>query len=136
MAILETIRPVSGHREFIFPSIRHPKKHTDFESINKALGRIGFQGRTTAHGLRSLASTTLNEQGFDSDVIEAALSHSDKNAIRKAYNRTTYLERRRPLMEWWSQRIGEASYGSVSVTGYRTLNVVPHLEFEEKVRKI
>ncbi|WP_395237355.1 tyrosine-type recombinase/integrase [Vibrio alginolyticus] len=136
IAILETIRPVSGHREFIFPSIRDPKKHTDSESINKALGRIGFQGRTTAHGLRSLASTTLNEQGFDSDVIEAALSHSDKNAIRKAYNRTTYLERRRPLMEWWSQKIEEASYGSVSVTGYRTLNVVPHLEFGEKVRKI
>lgn len=83
-----------------------------------------------------MASTTLNEQGFDSDVIEAALSHSDKNAIRKAYNRTTYLERRRPLMEWWSQRVEEASYGSVSVTGYRTLNVVPHLEFGEKVRKI
>ncbi|AQM67460.1 Prophage CP4-57 integrase [Vibrio campbellii] len=124
MAILETIRPVSGHREFIFPSIRDPKKHTDSESINKALGRIGFHGRTTAHGLRSLASTTLNEQGFNPDVIEAALSHSDKNAIRKAYNRTTYLERRRPLMDWWSNRIEEASYGTVSITGYRSLKAV------------
>ncbi|MGF1720454.1 tyrosine-type recombinase/integrase [Vibrio kyushuensis] len=120
MAILETIRPVSGHREFVFPSIRDPKKHTDSESINKALGRIGFKGRTTAHGLRSLASTTLNENGFDSDVIEAALSHSDRNAIRKAYNRTTYVERRRPLMEWWSREIEKASYGSVSITGFRS----------------
>lgn len=124
LAILETIRPVSGHREYIFPSIRDPKKHTDSESINKALSRIGFQGRTTAHGLRSLASTTLNEQGFDGDVIEAALSHADRNAVRSAYNRTTYLKRRRPLMEWWSTRIEEASYGSVSVSGYRSLKAV------------
>lgn len=124
LAILETIRPISGHREFVFPSIRDPKKHTDAESINKALGRIGFQGRTTAHGLRSLASTTLNEQGFDGDVIEAALSHSDKNAIRKAYNRTTYIERRRSLMQWWSDRVEDASYGSVSIAGYRSLKVV------------
>jgi integrase len=44
-----------------------------------------------SHGLRALASTTLNEQGFDPDVIEAALAHVDQNAIRAAYNRAEYL---------------------------------------------
>jgi integrase len=124
LAILEAVKPISGHRDFIFPSIRDPKKATDTESINKALGRIGFKGRTTAHGLRSLASTTLNEQGFNSDVIEAALAHTDKNTIRKAYNRTSYLEQRRPLMKWWSDHIEQASYGSMSVTGLRQFKVV------------
>jgi integrase len=51
-----------------------------------------------AHGLRALASTTLNEEGFNSDVIEAALSHVDKNEVRRAYNRAEYLESRRELM--------------------------------------
>ena len=124
LAILEVVQPVSGHRDFIFPSIRDPKRPTDAESINKALSRIGFKGRTTAHGLRSLASTTLNEQEFNPDVIEAALAHTDKNAIRKAYNRTSYLEKRRPLMKWWSEHIEQASYGSVSVTGLRQFKVV------------
>ncbi|MBC5831901.1 integrase domain-containing protein [Vibrio metschnikovii] len=124
LAILEVVRPISGHREFVFPSIRDPKKPTDAESINKALGRIGFKGRTTAHGLRSLASTTLNEQGFNADVIEAALAHTDRNAIRKAYNRTSYFEQRRPLMKWWSDHIEQASYGSLSVTGLRQFKVV------------
>lgn len=124
LAILEAVRPISGHREFVFPSIRDPKKPTDAESVNKALSRIGFKGRTTAHGLRSLASTTLNEQGFNADVIEAALAHTDKNAIRKAYNRTSYVEQRKPLMKWWSEHIEAASYGSLSVTGLRQLRMV------------
>lgn len=48
-----------------------------------------------SHGLRALASTTLNEQGFNPDIIEAALAHVDKNEVRKAYNRAEYLEQRR-----------------------------------------
>ncbi|SDH04461.1 Phage integrase family protein [Vibrio xiamenensis] len=123
LAILDTVRLVSGAREYIFPSIRDPKKHTDAESINKALSRIGFKGRTSAHGLRSLASTTLNEQGFKGDWVDAALSHAEKNLVRKAYKRTTYIEQRRPMMEWWSRRIEKASYGSMSITGYRTLKL-------------
>ncbi|MBF4448325.1 integrase, partial [Vibrio anguillarum] len=79
------------------------------------------KGRTTAHGLRALASTTLNEQGFDSDIIETSLAHVERNAIRKAYNRATYLERRRVLMCWWSDHIEKASFGSVSVTSFKAL---------------
>ena len=59
---------------------------------------MGFKGQQTSHGLRALASTTLNEQGFDVDVIEAALSHVDKDKVRSAYNRTDYLERRKVVM--------------------------------------
>ncbi len=117
IAILERVRLLSGNRVHVFPSMRYPKRSIDSETINKALGRIGFKNRTTAHGLRSLASTTLNERGFDPDVIEAALAHQDRNAIRSAYNRTDYLERRRKMMEWWSSYIDDAAVGSLSVTG-------------------
>ncbi|NOH79498.1 tyrosine-type recombinase/integrase [Vibrio sp. RE86] len=116
LAILDAIKPISGHREFVFPSSRNPKVPTDSETANKALGRMGMKNRTTAHGLRALASTTLNEQGFDPDVIEAALAHTDKNQIRKAYNRTDYLESRRKLMSWWSEHIEKSSYGTFSTT--------------------
>ena len=124
VAILETIRPLSGHRQFVFPSSKDPRKHTDPETINRALGRMGLKGKTTAHGLRSLASTTLNEQGFDADVIEAALAHADKNNIRSAYNRTTYLERRTKLMAWWSKHIADAAVGSLSVTAVTQLKAI------------
>lgn len=124
ISILEVIKPISGHREYIFPSSRNPKVPTDSETANKALSRMGFKDRTTAHGLRSLASTTLNEQGFDYDVIEAALAHTDKNQIRAAYNRTDYLDRRRALMSWWSDYIEKSSIGSYSATNVMRLKQV------------
>lgn len=124
LTILEVIKPISGHRDFIFPSDRDPKKPCNSQTANMALKRMGFAGRLVSHGLRSLASTTLNEQGFDRDLIEAALAHVDDNQVRSAYNRTDYLERRRPMMNWWSEHIEKASQGSLSVTGAKQLRVV------------
>ncbi|CAK2300499.1 integrase domain-containing protein [Vibrio crassostreae] len=124
LALLEVMKPISGHREFIFPSDRDPKKPCNSQTANMALKRMGFAGRLVSHGLRSLASTTLNEQGFEADLIESALAHVDDNQIRGAYNRTDYLERRRPIMIWWSEHIEKASRGSLSVTGTKQLRVV------------
>lgn len=124
LAILEVIKPISGHRDFIFPSDRDPQKPCNSQTANMALKRMGFADRLVSHGLRSLASTTLNEQGFDADLIESALAHVDDNQVRSAYNRTGYLERRRPMMSWWSGHIEQAAKGSLSVTGTKQLKVI------------
>jgi hypothetical protein len=63
--------------------------------------------------MRAIASTTLNEQGFDGDVIESALAHQEQNEVRKAYNRAQYLERRRVLMCCWSEHIENAATGKM-----------------------
>ena len=88
-----------------------------------ALKRMGYENRLVAHGLRALASTTLNQQGFDGDLIEAALAHVDKNEVRRAYNRADYLERRRVMMGWWSEYIELAKQGKVGVSN-ATLKIV------------
>jgi integrase len=124
LEILDIVKPISSHLEFIFPADRTPKDHSNPQTANMALKRMGFKDRTTAHGLRSLASTTLNAQGFDGDLIEAALAHEDENKIRRAYNRTDYLERRRPMMQWWSERIERASTGEILEVGYKGLSIV------------
>ncbi|EMS7709624.1 tyrosine-type recombinase/integrase [Vibrio cholerae] len=124
LALLEVMKPISGHRDFIFPSDRDPKKPCNSQTANMALKRMGFAGRLVSHGLRSLASTTLNEQGFDPDLVEAALAHVDDNQVRSAYNRTDYLDRRKPMMSWWSGHIEEAAKGSLSVTGTRQLKII------------
>ena len=91
-----------------------------------ALKRMGYKGELVAHGLRSLASTVLNEQEFSHDVIEAALAHVDKNSIRAIYNRAEYLEQRRVMMQWWSDHIEAALQGSLSISGHMHLcSVVP-----------
>jgi integrase len=109
--LLELVKPLTGERKYIFPADRHPNKPSSSERANKALQRIGFKGRLVAHGMRSLASTTLNEKGFDGDVIEAALAHKEENEVRRAYNRSKYLERRQKLMCWWSEHIEQATEG-------------------------
>lgn len=125
LRLLEVLKPVSGLREYVFPSDHNPRQSANSQSANRALARMGFHGRLVSHGLRALASTTLNEKGFDPDVIEAALAHVDKNSVRAAYNRAQYLERRRKMMDWWSEHIEQCATGRLP-KGSRTkhLNLV------------
>lgn len=105
LEILKVMKPISAHREHVFPSRNDPKQSMNSQTANAALKRIGYGGKLVAHGLRSIASTALNEAGFNPDVIEAALAHSDKNEVRRAYNRSIYLEQRITLMEWWGNYV-------------------------------
>jgi len=116
LCLLELMQPISGRREHIFPSERNPKSHTHPQTANMALKRMGFAGRLVSHGLRALASTTLNEKGFNADVIESALAHVDQNAVRAAYNRAQYIDRRREMMAWWSGHITNASQSNISLS--------------------
>lgn len=128
LALLETLKPYSGHREHVFPADRNPRTHANSQTANMALKRMGFQDRLVSHGLRSMASTILNEHGWDPELIEVALAHVDKDEVRSAYNRADYIERRRPMMTWWSEYIQKAATGNLSVTAIhenKNGNVIP-----------
>ncbi|KYM71896.1 integrase domain-containing protein [Pantoea agglomerans] len=105
LEILDVMKPISSHREHVFPSRNDPKQPMNSQTANAALKRIGYSGKLVAHGLRSIASTALNEASFNRDVIEAALSHVDKDEVRRAYNRALYLEQRREILSWWGSLI-------------------------------
>lgn len=123
LALLELMKPISGHRDYVFTGDRDYSKPINEQTANAALKRMGFGGRTVAHGLRALASTTLNEQGFDPDVIEAALAHVDANEVRRAYNRAEYLERRKVMMLWWSEHIESALSGAAFTQSIKGLKL-------------
>ncbi|SDN38688.1 Integrase [Pseudomonas arsenicoxydans] len=127
LALLEAVKPYSGPREYVFPADREPRTHCNSQTANMALKRMGFEGRLVSHGMRSMASTILNEHGWDPELIEVALAHVDKDEVRSAYNRADYIERRRPMMNWWSEHIQEAATGSLSISAVqasRALKVV------------
>jgi len=124
LALLDMLKPISGRSKFVFPSDRDPRKHANPQTANTALKRMGFDKQLVAHGMRSLASTILNEEGFDPDVIEAALAHIGKDEVRNAYNRASYIERRKPVMKWWSGHIESAANGNMSLTGNKGLKLV------------
>jgi len=87
------MKPISFRSDFVFPSDRNPRMHTNASTANMAIKRIGFDKQLVAHGLRSLASTALNEQGFDADVIKAALAHTGKNEVRHGNIISTLIRR-------------------------------------------
>ncbi|MGJ8588684.1 MAG: tyrosine-type recombinase/integrase [Yoonia sp.] len=94
--------------ELIFPSLNSNRKWLSENAFNSAIRRMGYtKEEVTAHGFRSTASTILNTRGYEADVIEAALAHQDKNAIRRTYNRATYWDRRVVLMQDWADLVGK-----------------------------
>jgi integrase len=102
LRILETLKSLSGHREWIFPSIKSPLSHMHEQTANAAIIRMGFGGELVAHGMRSIARTAAEESGkFRTEVLEAGLAHSKKDEIVAAYNRAEYLAERVVLMQWW-----------------------------------
>lgn len=103
LRVLESMKAISGHREWVFPSIKDPLNHMHEQTANAAIIRMGFGGELVAHGMRSIARTAAEESGqFRIDVLEAALAHSKKDEIIAAYNRAEYLAERVVLMQWWS----------------------------------
>lgn len=84
-----------------------------------ALYRMGYHSRLTVHGFRSMASTVLNEHGFNRDWIERQLAHVD-NEVRGAYNSAEWLKGRREMMEWWSNYLSPAIQSSTVDSRQRT----------------
>ncbi|EHW0654292.1 tyrosine-type recombinase/integrase [Vibrio parahaemolyticus] len=113
--LLKTMRAMKGNSEYVFPSIKDPKKPMHSQTANMALKRMGFKDRLVSHGMRAMASTILNESGHDFVLVEAALAHAIGDSTQRSYNRTDYLERRRDLMDWWSKHIVNASQSRMSL---------------------
>ena len=95
----------NGHREFVFPGERDPKRPMSENAMLYALHRMGYKGRMTGHGFRAVASTMLNECGFRADVIERQLAHSERDKVRAAYNRAEYLPERTKMLQSWADML-------------------------------
>jgi len=85
-------------------------------AIVAALRNLGYeQGKMTAHGFRSMASTLLHEMGWKSDVIERQLAHVEQNAIKGAYNRAEHLPERTKMIQSWADYLDDLANGGTLV---------------------
>ena len=117
LELLAAQRRISGERELVFPSPYYPAKPLSENTLNSALARMGYKGSHSAHGFRALFSTVANECGHDPDVIERQLAHVERNEVRAAYHRSTYLEARAALMTWWADYLDARKTGKVVSIG-------------------
>jgi len=100
--ILRELKPLSGSSGFLFPG-RDVRKPISNNTVNAALRRLGCdQEMFTARGFRSMASTLLNEPGWNPDAIERQPAHGERDKVRAAYNHAQYLPERRKMMAAWA----------------------------------
>lgn len=110
--LLNQLHNLTGTFALLFPGrsdSTQPRSNTVFLM---ALRRLGYEGRQTPHGFRHLASTILNENGFDSQHVEAQLSHV-KEGVRGVYDKSTYLEQRKVMMQWYADYLDMLAAGNV-----------------------
>jgi len=113
VAILRELEPLTGRRQYVFPSLHSGIRCMSENTVNVALRRMGYD-RTmmTGHGFRSMASTLLNEQGWNRDAIERQLAHAERDAVRAAYNYAEHLPERRRMMQAWSDYLDGLRIGA------------------------
>lgn len=101
--ILRELQLLTGSGRLVFPSIRSADRPLSENAITAAPRRMGYSGdEMTWHGFRTIASTCLNELGWNPDLIELQLAHAERNEVRGAYNRAQRLADRRQLMQAWA----------------------------------
>lgn len=114
VAILQELHPLTGYGKFVFPGARSNQRPMSENTVNAALRRLGYDKDTmTGHGFRHMASTLLNEQGWNRDAIERQMAHAERNSIRATYNYAEYLPERRKMMQAWADYLTGLKDGSV-----------------------
>lgn len=111
--IITEIYSLTGQDRYLFPCNRTNGRCMSNMALNAALRRMGYeQGEMCAHGFRAMASTLLNELGWNSDLIERQLAHAERNSIRAAYNRAEYLPERRKMMQAYADYLDKLKAGA------------------------
>jgi integrase len=103
IAVLRDLQELTGRFALAFPGVRSRFRPMSENTVTAALRRMGYSGQDmTGHGFRSMASTLLNEQGWNRDAIERQLAHGERDAVRAAYNYAQHLPERRRMMQAWA----------------------------------
>jgi integrase len=125
---LQSLLQLTGHRQYVFPSARSPKRPMSDNAVLSALRRLGIpKEKMTGHGFRAMARTLLDEElGYRIEWIECQLAHAVKDANGRAYNRTTYLKQRKEMMQHWADYLdslkAEAINGNVIAGNFKQGN--------------
>ncbi|AGH34747.1 tyrosine-type recombinase/integrase [Acinetobacter baumannii] len=112
IAILQELKSYDTNSDFLFPSRSDKSKPKSDTVFIMALRRMGYEGRQTPHGFRHIASTLLNNRGFDERHIESALAHV-KDGVAGVYNKAQYLQDRANMMQWYANHLEEIADQSI-----------------------
>lgn len=119
--LLVELQALTGRGRFVFPGARTNGRPMSENTVNAALRRLGYtKDDMTGHGFRHMASTLLNEQGWNRDAIERQMAHAERNSIRATYNYAEYLPERVKMMQAWADYLDGLKAGAVVTPLFKT----------------
>jgi integrase len=119
--VLRDLNQLTGRFKYVFPSARGASKPLSENGVRTALRTMGYDNDTmTPHGFRGMASSLLNERGWNPDAIERQLAHKDHNQIRAAYNRAEYMDERKRMLQSWANYLDELRVTTGQVIPFKT----------------
>ncbi len=111
--ILRDLHRLTGTGALVFPGARSDARPLSDNGVRTALRSMGYSNTDmTPHGFRAMASTLLNELGWQPDIIERQLAHVEQNRVRAAYHRAEYLAERVRMMQAWADYLDGLKSGA------------------------
>lgn len=113
LRILAELKPITGGGEYVLGSRLGGSRPLSDNTLNAAMRRMGIgRDEHTTHGFRAAARTILDEVlKYPVDVIEHQLAHNVRDALGRAYNRTTKLPERAAMMQAWGDYLDRLRQG-------------------------
>jgi integrase len=106
VALLMELKALTGDCKYVFSG--SAGKPMSNNTILKALARLGYKGRATGHGFRALAMSAIKEKlGYRHEVVDRQLAHAPRSKVAAAYDRATFLDERREMMQEWADYLDE-----------------------------
>jgi integrase len=112
--LLRELHTITGNNKYLFHNLRdHEKPITDY-AILEALKRMGYSGKMTGHGFRSLAMGVIKERlGYRHEVVDRQLSHASGDTYGEAYDRAMFLDERKIMMQEYADYLDNVACGKI-----------------------
>jgi integrase len=112
--LLRELHAITGNNKYLFPNLRDHEQPATNWGVLAALKRMGYQGKMTGHGFRSLAMGVIKERlGYRHEVVDRQLSHASGDTYGEAYDRAMFLDERKIMMQQYADYLDNAAHGNV-----------------------
>lgn len=113
VALLRDVHQLTGHGDYVFPSIFRGGVPMGDVTLNHFFKRIDFGvPEFSPHGTRGTAATLLREHGFSREVVELLLAHSERSQTVAAYSHAEHAPERKRALQFLADRIDKLAAGA------------------------
>jgi integrase len=111
-ALLHELHAVTGGGMYLFPNRNDHERPASNGAILQALKRMGYAGKHTRHGFRSLAMGIIKARlGYRHEVVNRQLAHGSDDEYGEAYDREQFIAERKVMMQAYADYIDMIEQG-------------------------